>query len=206
MDASPVHGRPIRSFVAIEVEEPARGAILDYLTELRQRVEHVVWARPQNLHVTLKFLGGVAPEQLAPLAERLAAIAAARPRFAVAYAGVGAFPEVVRPQVLWVGAVAPELARLAAAVDEMSVLAGVEAERRPYHAHVTLGRVRGARAGRRRSSPDRQTHSGMFDVVAVDGTRGFGVAPATALVLFRSDTGGDGARHTALARLALGYE
>jgi 2'-5' RNA ligase len=206
VDVSPVGGRPIRSFVAIEVEEPARGAILDYLTELRRRVEHVVWTPPENLHVTLKFLGGVAPERLTSLAERLAAIAAARPRFAVAYAGVGAFPAVVRPQVLWVGAVAPELARLAAAVDEVSVNAGIEAERRPFHAHVTLGRVHGAHAGRRRSSPDHRTHGGLRDVVAADGTRGFGIAPATALVLFRSDTGRDGARHTALARLALGYE
>ena len=213
MDASPADARPIRSFVAIEVEEPARGAILEYLAELRGRVEGVAWTRSENVHVTLKFLGGVAPAGLALLAARLTAIAGAQPPFTVAYGGVGAFPSAARPQVLWVGAAAAEIGRLAAAVDAAGEIAGVERERRPYHLHVTLGRVRDARLARdardaRRDRADRRPACGTRprDVLTADAGRRFEAAAATALVLFRSDAGPAGARHTPLARLAFRYE
>jgi 2'-5' RNA ligase len=207
VDASAAGARPIRSFVAIEVEEPARAAMLDYLALLRGRIDGVAWTRPENVHVTLKFLGDVVPERLVPLTERLTAIAGAQPPFIVTYGGVGGFPSGARPQVLWVGATAPELARLAAVVDEAGVIAGVERDRRPYHPHVTLGRVRDARSPRR-DPVGRRPVGGMRprDVLAADAERRFGAAGATALVLFRSDTGPTGARHTPLARVAFGYE
>jgi len=205
MPSSPAGARPVRSFVAIEVEEPARAAIAAYLTTLRARVEHVAWTPPENLHVTLKFLGGVAAEHLVSLAERLAVIAAAQPPFTVAYAGVGAFPSVARPQVLWVGAAAPELAPLAAIVDEAAAtVAEVAREHRRYHPHVTLGRVRRRSAARRDSGS--RAGTGPRDVAIGDAERAFGAAPGAALILFRSDTGPKGARHTPLARFALGYE
>jgi 2'-5' RNA ligase len=207
VDASPAAARPIRSFVAIEVEEPARAAIVEYLDDLRRRVEHVAWTRPENLHVTLKFLGGVTPVRLVALAGVLAELAAAQPPFTVTYAGVGAFPSVARPQVLWVGADAAELASIAAAVDAASGLVEVEREHRPYHPHITLGRVRDARRSReRRRESAHASATRVSDVIAIDGGRAFGSAAATALVLFRSDTGPAGARHTPLARLAFGYE
>lgn len=202
MDAPSTGARPVRSFVAIEIEEPARGAIVAYLAELRGRVDGVAWTRPENMHLTLKFLGGVAPERLTTLAERLAAIAGAERPFVVAYRGVGAFPSAGRPQVLWVGAAASELAPIAAAVDEAASVAGVARELRPFHPHVTLGRMR---PGRRARGTDRSGTSPRA-VLAVDAERAFGVAVASALVLFRSDTNATGARHTPLARLAFGYE
>src|SRR5439155_5199408 len=109
--------RPVRSFVAIEVQEPARAAIAAYLETLRRRVDGVAWTPPENLHVTLKFLGALAAEHVVSLAERLAIVAAAQSPFTVTYARVGAFPSATRPQVLWVGAAAPELTPLAAIVD-----------------------------------------------------------------------------------------
>ncbi len=223
MASSPAAARPVRSFVAIEVEEPARAAIAAYVETLRRRVEHVAWTAPENLHVTLTFLGGVAAEHLVALAERLAIIAAAQSPFTVTYAGVGAFPSATRPQVLWVGAAAPQLAPLAAIVDDAAATAvGVERDHRPYHPHVTLGRVRHRERARGREAPrddpaprdgatprDRAAAGATTrprDVVAADARRAFGVAPGAALVLFRSDTGPAGARHTPLARFALGYE
>ncbi len=205
MASSPAVAQTVRSFVAIEVEEPARAAIAAYLATLRGRVEHVAWTAPENLHVTLKFLGGVAAEHLVSLAEHLAMIAPAQPPFTVTYAGVGAFPNAARPQVLWVGAAATELAPLAAIVDDTAAtVAGVARDRRPYHPHVTLGRVRRAGSGRE-SSPSR-SGTRPRDVAAADARRAFGVAPGAALILFRSDTGPAGARHTPLARFALGFE
>jgi 2'-5' RNA ligase len=189
--------RPIRSFVAIEVEEPARAAIVAYLTALRERVAGVAWTPPENLHVTLKFLGSVAPERLGALTAPLAALAAVRPTFAITFAGVGAFPSAVRPRVLWVGALAPELEPLARAVDVEGIVAGVAPEDRGYHPHVTLGRVRDPKRSRS-GAPD--LAATIRTALTADRTRELGVSDARALVLFRSDTSPAGARHTPLAR------
>lgn len=193
--------RPIRSFVALEVEEPARSALIAYLAELRV-AEGVAWTRPENLHVTLKFLGGVAPDRLGELTEPLAAVARGCVVFPVAYAGVGAFPSLVRPATLWVGAQASALGPLARGVDDASARIGVAPEERPFHPHVTLGRVRGHGKRRRGRAPTLpETLRAALDAARV---RAFGVAEARALVLFRSDTEPGGARYTPLARFALG--
>ena len=198
MSAVDAAARPIRSFVAVAVEEPVRAAIVAYLAGLRDKLVGVAWTAPENLHVTLKFLGSVAPERLRVLTEPLAALAAARPAFAITFTGVGAFPSAARPRVLWVAAHAPELEPLARAVDVESTIAGVEQEDRPNHPHVTLGRVREPRR-RRGAAPDA---AATLRVLAADRTHEFGVSRAGALVLFRSDTGPAGARHTPLARFA----
>ncbi len=198
----------IRSFVAIELEEPARAAIIAYLAALRGSVDGVAWTPPENLHLTLKFLGSVAPEGLRALTAPLAALATVRPVFAMTFAGVGAFPSAARPRVLWVGAHAPELVPLAKAVDVESAVAGVAAEDRPYHPHVTLGRVRRAPAALRHppgahggaAALDRREPPAIRTVLAADQARAFGACEARALVLFRSDAGPKGARHTPLER------
>jgi len=174
-----------------------RAAILEYLETLRARITDVAWTRPENLHVTLKFLGAVARARLTRLAERLDALASAQRRFTIEYAGVDAFPSAARPRVLWIGARAPELATLAVAVDVVSVeTCAIEPERRAYHPHLTLGRVRERGGSARR-------HPAASGALTADRTRAFGAATASALILFRSDTGPAGARHLALARAAL---
>ncbi|HEY2389119.1 MAG TPA: RNA 2',3'-cyclic phosphodiesterase [Candidatus Binatia bacterium] len=202
MDRAPDdRARPIRSFVALEVEEPARAPIAAYLAELRPSAG-VAWTRPENLHVTLKFLGGVLPARLEELAAALAEVARACAPFTIAYDGVGAFPSLARPATLWVGAEAPALVPLAREVGEASVRIGVAREVRPFHPHVTLGRVRSQREGSRRRPP---RLSETLRAV-LDGARTcfFGTAPAQSLVLFRSDTDPRGARYTPLGRFPLG--
>lgn len=202
--------RPVRSFIAIEIEPPARAAVEAYLETLRPTFACVAWTRPESLHLTLKFLGGVLPARLAALADRLQVIAAGQAPFALTVAGVGAFPSIERARVLWVGVAAPELAALAAAVDGAAVVEGVPGARRPFHPHVTLGRVRqrsDRRAGSRRAgAPGRPAHEAGLGRArfAADAVRQFGTSIARALVLFRSDLGPGGARHTALGRLIFG--
>ena len=196
MGAASPDARPIRSFVAIEVEEPVRTAVVAYLADLRRRLDDVAWTRPENLHLTLKFLGGVTGDRLKALADDLEVIAAAQPSFSMQFSGVGAFPNAARPHVLWVGASAAALPGLASAVDTAARRVGVAPEARPFHPHVTLGRVRERRGVAARGA-------GMRDLVAADRSREFGAAAAAAIVLFRSDTGPGGARHTPLARAPL---
>jgi RNA 2',3'-cyclic 3'-phosphodiesterase len=182
----------VRAFIAIEIADPARSAVVAYLETLRATADGVAWTRPENLHLTLKFLGNVEGARLPSLTERVHGVAAAQPAFALRVAGVGAFPSLARPRVLWVGVRAPELAALAVAVDRACVAEGFPPEPRPLHPHVTLGRVR-ERGARPRT--------GDLPFLATDGGREFGHAAATSLVFFRSELGRGGARHEPIAIL-----
>lgn len=187
---SPPAEPTLRTFVALELDASVRTAVADYLLPLRS-VPGVAWARPENLHLTLKFLGNVATARLPALTERLAAATAMQPAFVMRVAGIGAFPNLARPRVLWIGCTGAPLAALAAAVDAACVQAGFAAEDRAFHPHVTLGRIR--EPGRR----DR------FPVLLTDGGRAFGSSTVPAIVLFASKLGSGGARYTPLATLPL---
>jgi 2'-5' RNA ligase len=184
----------LRSFVAISLAEPARSEVVGYLERLRATVSGVAWTRSENLHLTLKFLGDVERERLKPLADRLRGLASATAPFTLEVAGIGAFPSLARPRVVWIGVAAPVLAALAADVEDACRAEGFPAEDRPLRPHVTLGRVR---ASNRRGVPE-------LGFLARDGERRLGTSPVTDLVLFRSELGAGGARHTPLATLPLG--
>src|SRR4051794_342080 len=142
MAAEDAGGARIRSFVAVDVDATTRDAAAALLARLRATGADVAWSRPDALHVTLEFLGSVEPERLTRLAARLADVAAAQPAFTLALRGVGAFPSLARPSVLWIGVDAPALAILASAVADIAAAEGFAREARPFHPHLTLGRVR----------------------------------------------------------------
>jgi RNA 2',3'-cyclic 3'-phosphodiesterase len=199
-------GGVIRSFVAVELAGSARSELQSYLDALRG-IDGVAWTRLENLHITLKFLGNVARDRLERLAPRLAEVAAGRSPFTITCAGVGAFPSLARPRVLWAGADARPLAALAADVDEACIAEGFVPETRPFHAHCTLGQLRPpgrGRGQRRRARHPSAGIVGLLDRLGAERTPAFGVSPASALVLFRSDTSATGARYTALATFPFG--
>jgi len=184
----------VRSFIAISLAEPARAAVVAYLDRLRATVEGVAWTRPEHLHLTLKFLGDVDVARIPVLGERLRTVAAATGPFTLRVAGVGVFPSLARPRVLWVGVVAPVLLTLSDGVEHACRAEGFAPEPRALRPHVTLGRVRdGGRGGK----PD-------LGFLASDGDRELGSSPVADLVLFQSELRSDGARHTALVTLPLG--
>lgn len=183
--------RSLRAFFAFEPDEHARrvaGSVRDALAA-RPHGDGVKWVRDDAFHVTLRFLGAVGEDALAPLVECVEARLAGEPAFELGLAGVGAFPSGRRPRIVWIG-LAPEepAAKLASAVERGVVDAGFAPEERPFHAHITLGRVRrGRRAPRLDEAP--VTPGPPFSVHEV--------------VLFQSHLGNDGARYTPLERLSL---
>ena len=181
-----------RCFVAVELPDPARAAVIRYLRELRPTVSGVAWTRPESLHLTLAFLGDVPVPVIPDLRLRLATALARSERFAARVVGVGAFPSLVRPQVLWVGVEAPAVGGLAAAVRGACIAAGLPHDDRRFRPHVTIGRVRTRRVG------------SDLALLARDGERDFGTAEIERVVLYRSQLGAGGARHSPLATFPLG--
>tara|TARA_B100000315_G_scaffold158852_1_gene147429 strand:- start:2925 stop:3539 length:615 start_codon:yes stop_codon:yes gene_type:complete len=146
-----------RLFVAIDLDQAARGAVTGAAAQIAERLAgidgiRVSWVRPRNLHLTVRFLGGVRRETMERLQASLAEPWALAP-FELALAPAGVFPVSGAPRVVWVGVrdrdgafacVTSELdARLAAAG------ATVSDDATHFTPHVTLGRVRRApRRGR----------------------------------------------------------
>src|ERR1700693_1493125 len=131
----------VRAFIALRLDAAVDGAIAALIERLRAPQNDVRqndipedgirWVRRANFHLTLFFLGpSVARERLAPIAEALGTIAGASAPFEISARGVGAFPNLARPRVVWVGLHGAELIRLAAQVTEAAVRCGFAAKRR----------------------------------------------------------------------------
>lgn len=134
----------MRAFVAIfpppEVREKALGTARRLIPNSRIR-----WSKPENVHLTLKFLGDVREETLGDLHAILEGVCARHAPFDVGLAGLGAFPSARRARILWTGVDrgSEQLRSLAADLDEALVSLSFEREERSYEPHLTLGRVRG---------------------------------------------------------------
>ena len=145
----------MRVFVAIDVGDAVRREVTRVVTTLTGRLEalktppKVVWVRPPSLHVTVKFLGEVEPEEVVRVQALLSAPVAVAP-FEIEWRGIGTFPNNKHPRALWIGVVngASQLAQVEAEVSRR--LAGgmaADLNERPLLAHLTVGRVKMAGAG-----------------------------------------------------------
>jgi 2'-5' RNA ligase len=165
----------IRSFVAIELPDEARKALGSLQRDLRDRVppDAVRWTRPESIHLTLKFLGDVAPGKIEQIVAVLQEVGAAHFPFAFEIAGVGVFPNPKRPRVVWAGISESGEALVALQSDVARTLAplGFEPEKRPFKPHLTLGRA-GRHASRREladlGEAIARTKVGTLNRVAVD--------------------------------------
>lgn len=133
----------MRLFLAINLPDAVRSAVWDAAAPLRTQSWPIRWVEPDGLHLTLKFLGEVAADRESRIAQQLDEIVAGAKPFPMEVGGFGAFPTPARPRVLWVGCeAAPPLELLQHRVEREMDALGFPLEGRPFHPHVTIGRVR----------------------------------------------------------------
>lgn len=134
----------MRCFAAVELDSTLREAIATRLIARLPRDPGVRWCTPQQLHVTLKFLGEIHEELLPRLCRVVGESAAGIEPFHLTLGDLGVFPSTRSPRVLWIAVQDPAAgcARWLAAADPRLSELGFERETRPYHPHVTLGRSR----------------------------------------------------------------
>src|ERR1700687_2296496 len=140
-------GERWRGFVAIEIPEAVREALTGPLNALRPLHESIRINPTERMHLTLHFLGHLPRPIVEQLPPALAALVMRHHRFRLAAQGVGAFPTLARPRVLWAGITGADLPRL----NELQVelgdalrAAGLTVGGDRFHPHLTLGRVRRA--------------------------------------------------------------
>jgi 2'-5' RNA ligase len=160
----------VRLFVAVNLPAAERNAAWRATEPLREGRLPVRWVREDALHITLKFLGEVDDENASAIGSALAeAVREVRP-FEVSLGGVGAFPTLHRPRVVWLGVEPhPALELLANDVERVTGTFGFEPEMRPFQPHITLGRAkRDARPAAFRSFPDLARSVDYGALVAVE--------------------------------------
>ncbi len=173
--------------------EDVRVRFAEEIARLRGLSRSVAWTVPENLHITLKFLGPIEITQRALVATALARVAVGVPAFTITLRGLGAFPSLTRPRVIWGGVHdgAHALTALADAVERVLMPLGFAAEER-FAPHVTLGRVR---------QPRRDP--ALAEALALAATRDFGAVHVDRIALMRSALSPKGARYDELATWGL---
>jgi 2'-5' RNA ligase len=132
----------VRLFVALDLPEAVRRALVDLIANLKPKSKSARWVPPENLHITLKFIGHVKNEKLSAIQSALSSIRTAHPA-ELHFRGMGFFPNEHHPRAFWCGiAGSPNLAELAADIDRALVPLGIEAETRPFRPHLTLARFK----------------------------------------------------------------
>jgi 2'-5' RNA ligase len=134
----------MRTFLAIDPGKPLRERVRNLQDELAETCSGVKWVEGANLHLTLLFLGEVNDRDLVAICRATSEVAAGITRFQLVLEGVGGFPNMRRPRVLWVGVGegrSAVTALHAALEDRLLELGCYRREARPFTPHLTLGRV-----------------------------------------------------------------
>jgi 2'-5' RNA ligase len=188
----------LRSFIAVKLPGEIQNAVARSIAPLQKNLPKplVRWVAPDNVHLTLKFLGDVSPTNLKLLAESLKVEAGNHEIFSIPVGGLGAFPTARRARVLWIGLEAPTaLIALMRGVEAVAVNLGYPAEERPFSPHLTIGRV-----GQNISATDLQRISTALGELNVGS---LGLVQVDAVHIFKSDLLPGGSIYTDLFSLSL---
>jgi 2'-5' RNA ligase len=149
----------------------------------------VAWVPAANLHLTIKFLGSIREESIEGIVSALNWLAPRYQPLEARAQGLGAFPSLHKPSVLWLGVEAPSLAPLQLDVERAMVELGFDKEERAFHPHITVGRVKESRG----------------DVTALwQSNVDCGGSQLSEIVVYESKTRSAGAEYIARARVPLG--
>ncbi len=134
----------MRTFIAIELPQELTSQIDQLQTVLRKTSADVSWVKPQNVHITLKFLGEVREEKIEEVYQATEQSVKELRKFQVNLQGLGGFPNMKRPRVIWIGVEKGKevLAQVYPKVEEEFFRIGFAKENRDFTPHLTIGRVK----------------------------------------------------------------
>ena len=136
----------IRSFIAIEIDENLKDKFLEIQQELLKIDFGFKLVAKENLHLTLKFLGNVKHEKLEKVKENLKEIFSDEKSFDISFSGIGCFPNLNNPKVIWIGVAdgKENLVKCANKIEDKMARIGFKKEHE-FSPHLTISRVRAAK-------------------------------------------------------------
>lgn len=185
----------IRSFLAIELPKPILRKIEEVQGDLRSTHADVRWVNPEKIHLTLKFFGDIEESRIDPIFKSIEEPTRNTLPFSLKASGVGAFPQMKNPRVIWMGLVDGKevLTSFQKQIETQLEKIGFQPENRPFHPHLTLGRMKSSRGKEEligRMEKHREEEFGDFQVERV--------------ILFKSDLKPSGPIYTLLKEIKLG--
>lgn len=147
----------IRAFLAVELSEGLRARVSQVQRDLKQRLDReasprvrISWVRPESIHLTIKFLGDIDESLVEPLGRAIESVVKAHQPIHIPIERLGAFPHLVQPKIVWIGAPeqwergeeAQRLAALHQAIETCCDTLGFAPDARPLSPHLTLARIK----------------------------------------------------------------
>lgn len=197
-------GSLMRLFIALDIDDAIRERIMRFMEGVRNFAPDARWMKPESMHVTLKFIGEQPDSALEPLKQALGGVTAAATE--IHYSGYGFFPTPKSARVFWVGMEAgPQLADLAAKIDDKMPSLGIPKEDRAFSPHLTLARSSGGSGSPHRSRRDgpNRAFQVLQDKLAALPTPEFGTMTSREFFLYESQLSPKGSKYTKLARFEL---
>jgi len=185
----------IRSFLAIELPKPILRKIEEVQGDLRSTRADVRWVNPEKIHLTLKFFKNIEESRIEPIFKSIEEPIRNTLPFSLEVRGVGAFPHLRNPRVIWMGLVDGRevLVSFQRQIETQLEKIGFQPEDRPFHPHLTLGRMKSSRGKEElvgRMERHKEEEFGDFQVERV--------------ILFKSDLKPSGPIYTLLKEIKLG--
>ena len=187
----------IRSFLAIELPKWILIKIGEAQEDLRSTHAEVGWVNPEKIHLTLKFFGNIEASRIDPIVRSIEEPIRKTFPFSLKVRGVGAFPHLKSPRVIWIGLVDEKeiLMSFQKELEAQLEKIGFRPEDRPFHPHLTLGRMKSSRG-----------KEGLLGKMEKHKEEEFGDLQVDRVVLFKSDLKPSGPIYTALRELGLGEQ
>jgi RNA 2',3'-cyclic 3'-phosphodiesterase len=194
----------MRLFIALDIDDAICDRIARFIEGVQAFAPDVRWAKPESLHVTLKFIGEQPERAVDQIKHALTSVSASA--VDIHLQGYGFFPTAKSARVFWIGMEAgPQLAALAATIDEKMSSLGIPKENRAFSPHLTLARGAGRSASPRRHKTDapNRIFQHLQEKLAALPTPEFGTMSAPAFFLYQSQLSPKGSKYTKLARFDL---
>jgi 2'-5' RNA ligase len=181
----------VRTFLGVPLTTELQGAIRSLQNSLKTRIRDIRWSRPENLHLTLHFFGETAQENLEKIGVSVLSVKRYHRPFQIDVIGLGAFPDLRRPRVIWLGLnPQDQLGQLQRDCQRALREAGLVTDTRPYSPHLTIGRAR------QRANELTALGGELEDKL-------IGHLPVDRLILYESRLRPDGAEHIPLFTIGL---
>ncbi|MGH7858071.1 MAG: RNA 2',3'-cyclic phosphodiesterase [Candidatus Binatia bacterium] len=180
----------MRTFLAIHPSAEVLGRIEAFQSELHDPGGNVRWVPPASMHLTIHFLGDVGESELGGVDRALRESLREQPPIEVECRGLGVFPNLRKPRVLWVGLHGEGLVELAERAEIALAPLGFPPADREFRPHITLGRLRSAKGV-----------ESLAAMLRTSAERSFGSTRVEEAILYKSDLRPTGSVYTALATL-----
>lgn len=180
-----------RVFCAIDLPTDLKQKLAIHIDQLKKGTSAKAgWTRPQNIHLTIKFLGNIPVSNVEQLSEAATSAVKSLAPFNLTAERCGVFPAYGPPRVLWIGIAdaSAQLARLSERLDEECAAVGLPRETRPFHPHLTLARIRQKGNARALGEAHRSLEFPKTEFAVNE------------LLVIRSELGNDGSKYTTVSR------